>query len=489
MAAKLTFAPLAFLAFLFVCTAPVTRAAAAPAAISSMAMLADDSGLWTVDQAKALDTEGRFRPLPENQVRLGYTRSDYWFRIDIQGGDTSDWMALEFVNPRLGEVTLFTPTREGNYRSKSVGVRIPFWNREMPGLSPAFAVRIPENQTRTYYVCVKNFGSLRFDVGLWSLSEHNQRANYLLAGVLLIAGALLVLGLYNFCIYVHLRQAGYLWIALFLLSCTVWQMASSGTANMFLWPNAPEWSRHALLITGAITLLLGTVMANVLLDTKSLAPRMGMVNLAVGLVSATGALLSLFDNTMALYLTLMGGLLVPVIVTGLAVYAIRQGAEAGGSFLRSWGIAVVGCVVTNLIGPGYLPANWFTIHFMDIALLGACLGWSFSLTGRLKVNEHHQRLLLEEKVQHRTAELQSALDAVKTLHGLLPICSCCKKIRNDDGYWQHVETYLQEHTEADFSHGICPDCAHDHYPDYFPRPRDDQRTEAKEEPGASHMIE
>lgn len=475
-------------AFLLLYIPSSNTATAAPASISGISMLADESGAWTLDQVRALDAEGRFESLKDNRVRLGYTRTDHWFRIDIMGGETSEWMALELSNPRLGEVTLYAPTREGNYRSMSVGVRLPFWNREMPGLSPAFSVRIMENQPRTFYVCVKNFGSLRFDLGLWSLSEHNRRANYLLAGVLLIAGALLVLGLYNFCIYVHLRQAGYLWIALFLLSCTVWQMASSGTANMFLWPNAPVWGRHALLITGAITLLLGTRMANVLLDTRRLAPRMGMLSLSVGFVSAAGALFSLFDNTVALYLTLMGGLMIPVIVTGLAIYAMRQGSEAGGSFLRSWGIALVGCVVTNLIGPGYLPANPFTVHFMDITLLGACLGWSFSLTGRLKVDEHEQRLLLEEKVQQRTAELQSALDAVKTLHGLLPICSCCKKIRNDGGYWQHVETYLQEHTEADFSHGICPDCAHAHYPDYFPRPQGPSDAGTKEERGKLPMV-
>jgi nitrogen fixation/metabolism regulation signal transduction histidine kinase len=51
-----------------------------------------------------------------------------------------------------------------------------------------------------------------------------------------------------------------------------------------------------------------------------------------------------------------------------------------------------------------------------------------------------------------------------TLRGLVPICSHCKKIRNDDDFWEHIETYLKHHLDVDFSHGICPDCLQEHYP-------------------------
>lgn len=74
---------------------------------------------------------------------------------------------------------------------------------------------------------------------------------------------------------------------------------------------------------------------------------------------------------------------------------------------------------------------------------------------------------LEEQVKARTRELQNALDNVKTLRGLLPICSSCKKIRNDDGYWSQIEVFVRDHSDAEFSHGICPDCARKFYPDYF----------------------
>lgn len=66
----------------------------------------------------------------------------------------------------------------------------------------------------------------------------------------------------------------------------------------------------------------------------------------------------------------------------------------------------------------------------------------------------------------KNVELQAALDQVKQLSGLLPICGSCKKIRDDSGYWQDVAVYISSHSEAEFSHGICPDCMAQLYPEY-----------------------
>ncbi len=78
------------------------------------------------------------------------------------------------------------------------------------------------------------------------------------------------------------------------------------------------------------------------------------------------------------------------------------------------------------------------------------------LEARVKVG---QRIVnLQSDLQHKVEELQDALSNVKELRGLLPICSYCKKIRNDGNYWERLETYLVSHTHAQFSHSICPSC-------------------------------
>ena len=67
--------------------------------------------------------------------------------------------------------------------------------------------------------------------------------------------------------------------------------------------------------------------------------------------------------------------------------------------------------------------------------------------------------------QRLMTELKTALDHVEQLQGMLPICSTCKKIRDDKGYWNRIESYISKHSKVVFSHGICPDCAKKLYPD------------------------
>ncbi len=100
-------------------------------------------------------------------------------------------------------------------------------------------------------------------------------------------------------------------------------------------------------------------------------------------------------------------------------------------------------------------------------LLGlAAIGVSaIHINGRIRERVNAQEEL-EGKVVERTAALQKALDDVKTLKGFIPICSHCKKIRNDQGYWEQLEKYLYEHSDVQLSHGICPDCIEKYYPEY-----------------------
>ena len=87
---------------------------------------------------------------------------------------------------------------------------------------------------------------------------------------------------------------------------------------------------------------------------------------------------------------------------------------------------------------------------------------SLDITERKQAEEEREKLI---------QELQDALAKVKTLSGLLPICSSCKKIRDDKGYWNQIEAYIRDHSEADFSHSICPECAKELYPELHERRR------------------
>ena len=76
------------------------------------------------------------------------------------------------------------------------------------------------------------------------------------------------------------------------------------------------------------------------------------------------------------------------------------------------------------------------------------------------------RKIAQEALIREKEKLQEAISKIKQLSGMLPICSACKKIRDDKGYWNQIESYIRDHSEAEFSHGLCPECAKKLYPDF-----------------------
>jgi PAS domain S-box-containing protein len=84
-----------------------------------------------------------------------------------------------------------------------------------------------------------------------------------------------------------------------------------------------------------------------------------------------------------------------------------------------------------------------------------------------------KKQVLQEKEQ-LIAELQKAMAEIKTLHGIIPICASCKKVRDDEGAWQQLESYIQSRSDAQFSHGICPECLDKMYPGLSERPKKDR---------------
>ena len=122
-----------------------------------------------------------------------------------------------------------------------------------------------------------------------------------------------------------------------------------------------------------------------------------------------------------------------------------------------------GCPKLLIEEPQTTPdGNTLTLLSSKIPLRGpngevnGVLGMYMDITARKQTEAERDRLI---------RELQEALANVKSLTGLLPICAGCKKIRDDNGYWNQVESYIQTHSEARFTHGLCPDCIKEHYPD------------------------
>jgi ligand-binding sensor domain-containing protein len=117
---------------------------------------------------------------------------------------------------------------------------------------------------------------------------------------------------------------------------------------------------------------------------------------------------------------------------------------------------------------------WKTYWFMalELAVLLGIIYGLFYMRHKRRINKeivrkNEQLALALKENEEKNIQLQKALDEVHTLRGIIPICSSCKKIRDDQGLWNQVEEYIRQHSEAEFSHGICPDCMKRLYPEMF----------------------
>jgi ligand-binding sensor domain-containing protein len=124
-----------------------------------------------------------------------------------------------------------------------------------------------------------------------------------------------------------------------------------------------------------------------------------------------------------------------------------------------------GTSIKIIITPPFWQTWWFRtiVVIFVISVLVAIYLW--------RVNRIQQTAIrLEAMVKERTSELEEAMNNIKVLKGLIPICASCKKVRDDSGFWRQVEDYISHHSEAQFSHGICPDCMKKLYPQFYKEP-------------------
>ncbi len=128
-----------------------------------------------------------------------------------------------------------------------------------------------------------------------------------------------------------------------------------------------------------------------------------------------------------------------------------------------------GTSIQLIIHPPFWMTWWFRIFVIALIIGVALTSVRIRIRSIEKQKEKLANLVAErtKELEAKNVELQEALNNIKTLRGLIPICSSCKKIRDDQGYWNQLEKYLREHSEAEFSHSICPDCAKKLYPEVF----------------------
>ncbi len=403
-------------------------------ALSSHVHILEDKNR-SLDAESAMDAfrQGKFKADADSDsdIAIGYSASAFWLAMPLKSSSTGDTQyLLEIGQPPLDRAEFYTRLPNGGFKRQVAGDVLPFASRPFIHRNPVFPFTLRPAEENILLVRITSEGSLSMPLSLWTpqaLHEHDQQAYALIS---IYYGIVLALLLYNFMIWIAIRDQLYLVYVACALSMGIGQAALNGLGNQFLWPSLPGWGNVSLPIAMSAAGLFGAQFMRLFLETPRLFPRSDKILLACIAAFALSIITSaVISYRLGAVLTSLSGLTFAVAAFGICVVCQIQGHRTARYLLLAWFALLIGVAVQAMRNLGWVPTNLFTQYAMqagsslDLLLLSFALADRINLLRQAKARsdeallENKQELVavlrkneseLERKVAERTRDLQTA---------------------------------------------------------------------------------
>ena len=371
-------------------------------------------------------------------LNLGYTQHDVWLRTQVRN-DSSEaqrWM-VQFEYPFLDHVTLYT-LRQTSIEAQQSGSALPVDQRALAHRQAVFPIEMAAQETLTLYTHVAASGSKMLNYNLMTpeaFYAQNDRHNFWLATYF---GILLALGLYNLMLFFGLKERVFLYYSLFTLGFTVAILTFNGTGTLMFWSALGDNTSRLVAIGFTFASTMATLFTQSFLNTKGYTPRWHRV-LSYFRIYCSLALIAtlLLPIQPALRLMDVTGFMAALLMLICGIYCVTQRVPSSRLFVVAWSLFLVGACVFALRNLGILPANFITLHGIQIGSALEMLLLSFALAARFnKLKRQKERAqadmvmtlkkqetVLEQKVAARTKALEhlanyDVLTGLLNRHGL-----------------------------------------------------------------------
>jgi len=373
-------------------------------------LLEDKNKEWTIDDVTSPEIAPLFVPSNESAPGLGFTDSAYWIRFQVKNEANADVDWLLLFNSQIFYIDVYRPTAiDGEYKIVRTGTARPFDSRDIA--APQFVFRLfPEvHETEAVYLRIASSGSMIVNLTILSEGKYVQQVfqQQVVNGILY--GIILILGVYNFILFLYLRDNTYLYYVLFFTSVLIGIMALDGFAAQYLWPEGgilgATGSRFFIILSSVFALLLAVSF----LRTKEYAPRLHklMIGLAIIMSVVLGLMYIWFRETALIHIFLLIASAVAMIVAGLLVW--RRGYEPARYYLFGWLVFIVGFAILFLTLADIVPFSNLTNIIPRLGLIILALVLSIGLAARLN-------LYREEKVEAQLAVSYQRVQIAQDLH-------------------------------------------------------------------------
>lgn len=375
----------------------------------------DVRGEATISDVSSPAMSDSFQPLRSESLNAGFSDSAFWLRVELlylphDAKAHRDWM-LELAYPPMDFVEFFLPDLAGVQKlALQTGDMLPFSSRQIKQNNYLFEVPLQPGQSMTVYLRVKSSGSIQVPLSLWDNSAYleDQPPRMYVLGVLY--GVLLVMLVYNLCIYLGVREISYLYYVLYIAPFGLYQLALNGVGVEFFWPNSPWLANCAPLFLLMLSILFACQFSRTFLQTPTLGVWLDRLLMAV--MAAAGVIMVLaLTPSIGLALRLSGAvvLVFSVTVFGAGIFAMYRRVRVAGYFVLAWSAFLLGSAIHVGMLMGYLPHSFLNMYANQIgsALEAALL--SMALAARINQSrEEHAQVMNEARENLERANQQLA---------------------------------------------------------------------------------
>jgi hypothetical protein len=393
-----------------------------------IAFIEDTSAKVTFDQVRSGKLQNKFQYSTAATPVTWDPGSAYWYRLNIKHNPASknEWM-LEFFDQTIDSITVYSPDKNGRYRSVLLGSNRPFTARFFQHKNLSLTLDNTTDNSATYYVRIRSHQSVNVIIVLRTVKWFFSYAleEYFLFGV--FYGMILVFGLYNLIMFVAIGQRQYLYYIAYNISIGLYEMCADGIAFQYIWPSSPTWNHYAYGIALFSASIFAVLFAQSLLNVKARAPRLNKILLSIIAGRCVFFLLCIFVNkNWFTYKIIEIVPLTVALVTGW--YILLQGYRPARFFVIGYTFLLLGFVVKAMIALNlwWLPVTAFDYYALSFCFILEMFFVSFAIGDKVRVlriqkKNAQQRIIrelrenaqlkdsltkkLEEQVHERTVQL------------------------------------------------------------------------------------
>lgn len=370
-------------------------------------------------RSPALDA--RFRTLAPGETTFGYAHGIYWFRFEIESRLPAPVRrALVIDYPLLDHVTLYRIETDGRITTREIGDRTPFSTRDLIDRHLNVLLDFAPGKRSQFYLRIDSQSSMQVPLLLADPRDYlsTQLTNQI--GLGLYYGILIALTLYNLLLFASVRDANFLWYALYGASYCLMLLCLNGLAFQYFWPDSPQWGNLATLLSVSFSLAMVLQFSRRFLDLARHAPHLDvLLRVTLGLAIALGVAALVVPYGIVIQMqTVLAVAVAPLILIG-AFRVMRHFAPAR-HFALAWSMLLIGTVIFASVALGIMPKIALTEYSIQIGSAAEMILLSFALAYRINVltaeNEriqHEARAELESRVRARTSDLDSALQRLE----------------------------------------------------------------------------